>query len=94
MQVGEEGIMANLDTWTAFGYHPIIASYYRIDMTRALIFPGQRVPDSWNGQRPLCHLPDARLGEEVDDALDQKLSVMFRGPEQELTLGLRMPSQH
>ena len=86
VQVGEEVIMANLDTWTTSGITDP-QRYYRIDMTRALIFR-DKGRSSWNGQRPSAAFPDARfVFEEVDDALEQKLSkIMFEGPEQELTL--------
>ena len=57
-------------------------------MTRALIFPGQGSQAVGMGKDLSAAFPDARfVFEEVDDALDQKLSkIMFEGPEQELTL--------
>ncbi len=57
-------------------------------MTRALIFPGQGSQTVGMGKDLSAAFPDARfVFEEVDDALDQKLSkIMFEGPEQELTL--------
>ena len=57
-------------------------------MTRALIFPGQGSQAVGMGKDLSAAFPDARfVFEEVDDALEQKLSkTMFEGPEQELTL--------
>ena len=57
-------------------------------MTRALIFPGQGSQAVGMGKDLSAAFPDARfVFEEVDDALEQKLSkIMFEGPEQELTL--------
>ncbi len=57
-------------------------------MTRALIFPGQGSQVVGMGKDLSAAFPDARfVFEEVDDALEQKLSkIMFEGPEQELTL--------
>ena len=57
-------------------------------MTRALIFPGQGSQAVGMGKNLAAAFPDARLVfEEVDDALEQKLSnIMFEGPEDQLTL--------
>ena len=57
-------------------------------MTRALIFPGQGSQAVGMGKDLSAAFPDARfVFEEVDDALEQKLSkIMFEGPEPELTL--------
>ncbi len=57
-------------------------------MTRALIFPGQGSQAVGMGKDLSAAFPDARfVFEEVDDALEQKLSkIMFEGPEEELTL--------
>lgn len=57
-------------------------------MTRALIFPGQGSQSVGMGKALAEALAPAReVFEEVDDALDQKLSrLIFEGPEDELTL--------
>ena len=57
-------------------------------MTRALIFPGQGSQAVGMGKDLAAAFPEARyVFEEVDDALEQKLSkIMFEGPEDELTL--------
>jgi [acyl-carrier-protein] S-malonyltransferase len=57
-------------------------------MTRAFIFPGQGSQAVGMGQALSEAFPAARMVfEEVDDALNQKLSkLMFEGPEADLTL--------
>ena len=57
-------------------------------MTRALIFPGQGSQAVGMGKDLSAAFPEARfVFEEVDDALEQKLSkIMFEGPEDDLTL--------
>jgi len=57
-------------------------------MTRALIFPGQGSQSVGMGRSLAEALKPAReVFEEVDDALDRKLSrIVFEGPEDELTL--------
>lgn len=57
-------------------------------MTRAFIFPGQGSQAVGMGQALAEAFPAARIVfEEVDDALNQKLSkLMFGGPEADLTL--------
>lgn len=57
-------------------------------MTRALIFPGQGSQSVGMGKSLAEALSPAReVFEEVDDALDQKLSrIIFEGPEDDLTL--------
>ena len=57
-------------------------------MTRAFIFPGQGSQAVGMGQALAQAFPAARMVfEEVDDALNQKLSkLMFEGPEADLTL--------
>ncbi len=57
-------------------------------MTRAFVFPGQGSQAVGMGRDLAGAFPVARqVFEEVDDALDQKLSkLMFEGPEAELTL--------
>jgi [acyl-carrier-protein] S-malonyltransferase len=57
-------------------------------MTRAFIFPGQGSQAVGMGQALAEAFPAARMVfEEVDDALNQKLSkLMFGGPEADLTL--------
>ena len=57
-------------------------------MTRALIFPGQGSQAVGMGKDLAAAFAEARfVFEEVDDALEQKLSkIMFEGPEDELTL--------
>ncbi|MDG2032983.1 MAG: ACP S-malonyltransferase [Rhodospirillales bacterium] len=57
-------------------------------MTRALIFPGQGSQAVGMGKDLAAAFPEARfVFEEVDDALEQKLSkIMFEGPEDALTL--------
>jgi len=57
-------------------------------MTRALIFPGQGSQSVGMGKALADALTPAReVFEEVDDALDRRLSaIIFEGPEDELTL--------
>jgi [acyl-carrier-protein] S-malonyltransferase len=57
-------------------------------MARALVFPGQGSQAVGMGRELAAAFAEARaVFEEVDDALDQKLSaLMFEGPEAELTL--------
>jgi [acyl-carrier-protein] S-malonyltransferase len=57
-------------------------------MTRAFIFPGQGSQAVGMGQALAQAFPAARIVfEEVDDALNQKLSkLIFEGPEADLTL--------
>jgi [acyl-carrier-protein] S-malonyltransferase len=57
-------------------------------MTRAFVFPGQGSQAVGMGRDLAAAFPAARLVfEEVDDALNQKLSkLMFEGPDAELTL--------
>jgi len=57
-------------------------------MTRALIFPGQGSQAVGMGKDLSAAFPEARfVFEEVDDALEQKLSkIMFEGSDDELTL--------
>ena len=57
-------------------------------MTRALIFPGQGSQSVGMGKDLALAFREARfVFEEVDDALEQKLSrIMFQGPEEDLKL--------
>ncbi len=57
-------------------------------MKRAVVFPGQGSQAVGMGRDLAANFAEARLVfEEVDDALNQKLSrIMFEGPEAELTL--------
>lgn len=57
-------------------------------MARAFVFPGQGSQEVGMGRALADAFPAARLVfEEVDDALDQRLSrIMFEGPVDELTL--------
>ena len=65
-----------------------LSCYDRVIMTRALIFPGQGSQVVGMGKDLSAAFPEARfVFEEVDDALEQKLSkIMFDGPEDDLTL--------
>lgn len=57
-------------------------------MTRAIVFPGQGSQVVGMGKDLAANFAEARIVfEEVDDALEQKLSaIMFDGPEADLTL--------